>query len=306
MMRGLGLWCVSLAVAGSLGGCSTAEKRAVAAAEPLMPREQVRIFDRTGAAVSWDSMLEAVASAEIIVVGETHGHELGLAAATEVWESVASASAALLLEFFERDQQVAIDDYLSGVTDREGFAKASGRTPGNYPAGHERMVEAARAVGAKVYAANAPRRYVRRTTAHGYEQLVGLGFEQQRLFVVPDALVTGRYRDDFFGLMGGMSHGTSGEGGGMPASMIEKMYRSQQMWDATMADSTVRAATSGASPVLLVIGRFHSDFDGGTIEFVRRRAPQAKLMTLSMVASSAASVSPEDVGRADFVFYVGD
>ncbi|MBX3321546.1 MAG: ChaN family lipoprotein [Phycisphaeraceae bacterium] len=296
--------CVMLA--GLLGGCAGAKRtEADVVVAPLVPRESVRIFDRGGAPVDWDAMIAGVRDAGAIIIGETHGHAMGLAAAADVWEAVASSSAALLLEFFERDQQVALDDYLSGVTDTDAFLKAAGRTSSNYPAGHSRMVETARAVGAPVIAANAPRRYVRRTTAGGYENLVSLGSEQQRLFVVPDVLVTGKYRDDFFGLMGGMSHGPAGEGGGMPAAMIEKMYRSQQMWDATMADSTARALMAGAQPALLVIGRFHSDFDGGTVEFLRHRVPDARIVTLSMVASSEVEIADDDRGRADFVFYVG-
>lgn len=252
-------------------------------------------------------MLEDVAGADVVVVGETHGHPLGLAAAAALWEDILERrpDAALLLEFFERDQQVAIDDYLTGVTDEEAFRKSAGRSDGNYPEGHARMVETAKAAGRPVIAANAPRRYVRRAGPEGYEYLLRLGQEQQRLFAVPDAVPEGRYREDFFELMSGGGHGAEGEGGEMPEEMVERMYRSQVLWDATMADSVVRAALRGYRPVVLVVGRFHADFDGGTIQLIARARPDLEIRTLSAVASDSEQVEEEDVGRADYVLYVG-
>lgn len=161
------------------------------------------------------------------------------------------------------------------------------------------MLESARARGRPVIAANAPRRYVRRTTADGYAEVISLGPRQQALFVVPDSLVEGKYRDDFFGMMSG--HGDQA----MPPDRVEKMYRSQQMWDATMADSVVSALREGNQPVVLVVGRFHADFDGGTIQLIRRAEPEVQIRTLSVVAKEGETIDPEDVGRADFVVYVG-
>ncbi len=246
-------------------------------------------------------MRSEVAGADVIVIGESHGHPLGLEAAACLFDDVLATrpDAALLLEFFERDKQIALDDYLAGVTDEEGFKKASGRTAGNYPPGHRRMLEAAKARGRPVVAANAPMRYVRRTTSDGYADLTSLSPRQQALFVVPDSLVEGKYRADFAHMMSG--HGD----GAMPPERIEKMYRSQQMWDATMADSIASTLRGGNSPVVLVVGRFHADFEGGTIQLLRRAEPDVRVRTLSMVDRDGDAIDPEDVGRADFVVYVG-
>lgn len=287
-----------------LAACSTSPHRKASAALPEQPRQAVRIFDRDGNPASWDAMRQGLMGADVIVIGESHGHPLGLEAAACLWDDVLAtgADAALLLEFFERDEQVAIDDYLTGVTDEKDFRAAAGRTDGNYPPGHRRMVEAAKAAGQPVFAANAPRRYVRRSSAQGYEKLAGLAYEQQRLFVTPDPLVEGKYRDDFFEIMGGGGHG---DDAGMPPDMIEKMYRSQQIWDATMADSIVRTHDAGYRPVVLVVGRFHADFDGGTIQLAHRAEPGLDIRTLSMVTSDEQTMDPDDVGRADYVLYVG-
>lgn len=295
------------AILGGLSGCAPGRARHGVALVPERPREAVRIFGRQGERVPWAAMLETVSQADVVVIGETHGHPLGLAAAASLWDDLLAEhpDAALLMEFFERDQQVALDDYLSGITDGAAFREAAKRTSGNYPPEHARMVEASKAAGRPVIGANAPRRYIRRTTSEGYENLAALGAEQHRLFAVPDQLVEGRYRDDFFELMSGADHGASGEGGTMPPEMVEKIYRSQQMWDATMADSVVRAVEAGYRPAMLVVGRFHADFDGGTVQFIRRRAPGAIVRTLSMVGSDETEIAEDDLGRADFVLYIG-
>ncbi|MBK7406437.1 MAG: ChaN family lipoprotein [Phycisphaerales bacterium] len=303
------LFCLVLGLGlSALSGCaaSTPTRRA-AVSLPDRPRQAVRIFDHEGNPTDWESMLAGVSGADVIVIGETHSHPLGLEAAACLWDDLLAqrSAPALLLEFFERDQQVALDDYLTGVTDEAAFRKAAGRNDGNYPPGHRRMVEAAKAAGRPVIAANAPRRYVRKTKADGYDDLLKLGPEQRRLFVVPDSLLSGRYRDDFFKLMSGSDHGMGGEGGEMPPEMIEKMYRSQQMWDATMADSIDRASLLGNRPAVLVVGRFHADQDGGTIQLLQRARPDLTVRSLSMVASDAQEIAEEDRGRADYVLYVG-
>lgn len=292
----------------ALGGCAASTPaRRDAASLPELPRQAVRIFDRDGKPTTWDAMLGGVSDTDVLVIGETHSHPLGLAAAACLWDDLLGSrkDAALLLEFFERDQQVALDDYLTGVTDEAAFRKAAGRNDGNYPPGHRTMVEAAKAAGKPVFAANAPRRYVRKSKPDGYEDLMRLGAEQRRLFVFPDQLIEGRYHDDFFKLMSTSDHGAGGTGGEMPQDMIEKMYRSQQMWDATMADSIANASLLGYRPAVLVVGRFHSDLDGGTIQLLQRSRPDLKIRTLSMVASDAVEIAEEDRGRADFVLYVG-
>lgn len=299
------LLSVMLVSAMLLSGCSSASKRA-GYTLPQRPREAVRIFDREGRPAGWEIMRGEIADADVIVIGETHGHPLGLEAAACLWDDLLATepNAALALEFFERDEQVAIDDYLSGVIEKEeDFRKASDRTPGNYPEGHRRMVESAKAAHRPVIAANAPRRYVRRAGAEGYEKVSGLSAEQKRLFALPDPLVEGAYRERFNELMAEGGHGSDEHG--MSQEMIDRMYHSQQMWDATMADSIVRAVRAGYRPVVLVVGRFHSDFDGGTVQLMRRAEPDLRIRTLSMVASDAEAIEEDDVGRADYVVYVG-
>ncbi|HVU63894.1 MAG TPA: ChaN family lipoprotein, partial [Phycisphaerales bacterium] len=94
----------------------------------------VTIFRGDGSRASWQDLASAAAGSEAILVGENHGHPLGLAAASALWQDVLerSPSAALAMEFWERDEQSRLDEYLSGVTDQATFLKRCARTNSNY------------------------------------------------------------------------------------------------------------------------------------------------------------------------------
>ncbi len=274
----------------------------------VTPDLPVSIFAGTGGEASYLEMLDACARADVVIVGETHGHTAGLALAAELFEDLLQSSpdAALSMEFYERDQQVALDDYLMGVTDREQFEQAARRRKGNDPEGHRRMVDAAREAGVAVIAANAPRRYVSLARQEGYERLRTLSPEQQRLFVIPWRMPEGRYREDFFALMAGMfTDGSHGNPDVPVEQQVEAIFRSQSLWDATMADSIARSLGTHR-PIVHVVGRFHSDFDGGTVQLLRDLAPRVRIVTISMIDSGdeeVLSLREEDIGRADFVVY---
>lgn len=309
------MWATIGAMVLMLGGCAATGHGP--AEEPLLltlePRD-VPVFDgSTGSGVAWETMVGAAAGADVVVIGEMHGHVLGLASAAALWEDVirdapGGARPALSLEFFPRDEQVSIDDYLMGVTDEDGFRKAAGRSEGNYPEGHRAMLEAAKDAGLPVYASNAPRRYTTRAREDGYAALAGLRASQRALFVVPESLPEGPYRDRFFDLFRGMlaSHGGAEQSESELDARIEGYFRAQSMWDATMADTAARAVAEGHRPVVQVVGQFHADYTGGLISAIERARPGVRIVTISMVEGPRfGGDDGGDLGRADFVVDVG-
>jgi len=258
--------------------------------------------------VAWEAMVEEAAEADVVVIGEIHGQELGLAAAAALWEEVLARrgdGAALSMEFFERDEQGHLDDYLVGVTDEAAFREATGRTESNYPPGHRALVERAREAGARVYAANAPRRYSTLARTEGFDVLRALRESQRRLFEVPERLPEGEYRERFFEVFAGMmaSHGGGEMDEAARRAQIEGFFRAQSVWDATMAETIARALSDGHRPVVQVVGRFHADHEGGLVQALRARRPGARIVTVSM--QDASLPSAEDEGRADFILMVG-
>ncbi len=268
--------------------------------EPVAQRPAPRYFDaQTGSPIALGDVARRAADADLVVFGELHGHPVGLAAAAELFEEIARLrpdTAALGLEFYERDAQTALDDYLASYTDEDAFRLATGKPAEKDD--HRPLIETARRVGLPVWALNAPRRYVRLARTIGFHAYEAMTDEQRRLVQAPEALTTGRYADEFYALMGNMGgHGETPDDG--PSDMAVSFFRSQNVWDATMADTAVRALDAGARPLVIIVGRFHSDFEGGLVERLRQRAPGARVMTLSVLEHDAPS--DEDRGRADVV-----
>lgn len=279
------------------------------------PRSPIA-FRGDGSVATWDQITGAATSADVVIIGENHGHPFGLASAAALWEDVLGScpDAALALEFFERDDQSRIDDYLAGVIDDPTFRKVTRRTPGSYPGGHHAMVELAKARNRPVIASNAPRQYVRLASKSGFEAMEKLNDRQKTLFRVPDELPSGRYREDFDKVMGGMgAHGGSdpakkGDAPDpeKPKAALDGAFRSQSVWDWTMGESVAMGLDEGDRPVVQVVGRFHCDFAGGLVQAIRKIRPGAKVVVVSYVDASATALREEDKDRGDFVLYVGE
>lgn len=322
------------------GGCAVNRAGSAPSAEiPIERGRAARVFDREGRPVSWAELVSAASTSDAVLVGELHHvttspQALGQAVEAALFADIAAATGrtpTAALEFFERDQQTALDDYLGRVTDEEAMKKASARGANGYPFGHRAIVEACRAAGAPVIAANAPRRYVRIARLEGYERLAKLTSEQRRLFRVPDRLPEDGYRDAFFKLMGAgeedattagsKSPSAGGAAPGKPAGShgdaaaakadatrnAEAMFRSQSLWDWTMADSVASALGAGLPrPVVLIVGEFHVANDGGLVQALRQLRPGVRITTVSCVPKSGAEFANEHKGRADFVVHIGE
>ncbi len=284
--------------------------------DPTLARQArtVKIFrGNDGSPVAWDSLVAAAAGADAVVIGENHGHKLGLAFASELWADVLAQrnQAVLSMEFFNRDEQSRLDDYLKGLWSEALFLKATGRTSEEtYPPGHRAMVETAKSHARPVIASNAPRTYVTAARKEPYSYLTTLTPEERRMFRIPDELPTGKYRTDFEAVMSDpamASHGgpAKKESAEELKTRLEAAFRAQSLWDWTMADSIGRGIDTDGRPVVHVVGRFHSDFYGGLVQALRRIRPGTGVVTVSVVDAWSDSLQSDDHGRADFVVYVG-
>ncbi len=286
----------------------------------------LELFDgASGEAATWQELEDRVDQADIIVIGELHGHPVGLPFAALLFEGSLerNPSTALSLEFITRDRQYLLDAYSAGLIDWEALEDGMQGSRGSTVEPHKAMIEAARKAGRPIFAANAPRIYTTAARKRGYEALSDLSAEQQRLFDVPEVMPSGGYRDRFFELFRSMSadddeaeEAADVEGPAEelaeeemppepPTEAMESVFRSQSLWDGTMSATTSRAFSAGNRPVFLVIGQFHCDSDGGTVQLLRRMQPEAKILVVSVADTWSESLLEDDEGRADFIVYVG-
>lgn len=333
----------TLAAALALAGCASRGERGLghtsSAANVKSTSELASLptFRGDGTPATFDEVVARAIDAEVVLIGENHGHPVGLPWAAMLFDRVleGAPAAGLSLEFFERDDQSRVDDYLRGLSDEPTFRKRTERTEKSYPDGHRRMVEAAKAKGRPVIASNAPWQMTRYLRGKDYDALRALTPEQQRLFRIPDELPTGKYRDDFNAIMrssveneavhrqaagsaaGSGGSSASGSSGSAEANskqpiaeeqvqaMLAARFRTQSLWDWTMGESVVRAVGEGARPVVQVIGRFHSDFAGGTAQAIQKMRPGTRVLIISVVDEASPTFREDDRGRGDVVVYVG-
>lgn len=296
-----------LAALPSLSGCSAAQAGARPATAMTTSAHLPRIHDAaslgTGSArdVALTDLVRRAAESDVVLIGELHDHPVGLPWAARFFDALsehALASSpprrpALAMEFLERDVQAAVDELCAGTLDEQSFLARTKLRSEPWQLGHGGMVQTARRLGLPVIAANAPRAYTKRARTEGYDALRALPDEERALFALPDPLPGGRYREGFGAMMG--------EHEGMSAEKIASYFDAQAVWDATMADSLVRALEAGSAPVVLVVGRFHVDHDGGVVQLLRRAKPEARLLAVSMI-ESAEELDPE---RAQVLVEVG-
>lgn len=293
------------------------EKTSVRFTPPVSPTaenaRQLPMFsgDR-GIALAWSDLLDALEWADVVILGEQHDDAVGHAVQQAVVQDVFDRwpKSALSMEMLERDEQPLVDDYRDGIIDAENFAKLTFSEKwageGSWTNWYQPMIDTARRAGGKVVAANAPRRYVRLARLEGYSRLRALPPQRRRLFDLPKSFKDDSYRRRFFDLMkDGHGDETQAEDERARLARVRAGFRSQSVWDATMGASIAQAAKRGARKVVHLVGQFHSDFNGGTVQQLRARAPDLNILVISLQRDEVTELRADDRRRADIVIYTG-
>ena len=257
----------------------------------------------TGRVATWADLMEGVCWADVILIGELHGDVDIHAFQRALVEDCAASfpGTVLSLEMLERDEQPILDRWLDHEIDTETFVlQTNSRNwagTDSWSRTYQPVLEAARENDAHIVAANAPRRYVRQARLQGYPAVESRPLSEHAYFAIPTTLQMNGYSDRFASEMRTHSEGRSDE------EAIEATFRAQAMWDATMARSIAEARSRGAVKVVHLVGRFHTDFDGGTVQELRKRAPLSKVLVISCVESEELVLAEDDRGRADLILH---
>jgi len=283
---------------------------------------EYRVYRGDGSSASLDDVVAAMGAHEVVFVGETHddptAHFLENELLTRAHATVAPRPVALSLEFFQRDVQPILDEYLAGLITEKAFLKDSRPWP-RYETDYRPMIEFSLENDVAVVAANSPRRYANRVTLHGRESLDDLSAEAKAtLAPLPYGEASEAYRDQWIQtIMEVMEEETmkcgepipeaelaaSPSGGSAHGNMGGQLH-SQVLWDATMAywltDHLVRHPDA---LVLHMVGGFHVARGTGIPEQVERYRPGTSSMIVMLRAvSDIDDFEPAPAGEwGDFV-----
>lgn len=243
------------------------------------------------ASLTWGELRALAGEADVVLLGETHDSAVDHAFQLEFlrWMMNEHPGTALSMEQLERNEQPIVDEYLAGKIDAATFIEKTGSADwagkGSWVKWYQPLVDTAREHGASVVAANSPRQYSRAAYKAGLASLRELPAEEQGLFALPLLVDDTAYRAAFAKSMA--------DHPGITPEMIDGMYAGQQVWDATMADSIVRAYQKNPK-VVHTVGHFHVEMEGGLVSQILAREPRLVVLVLLPNASTR---------RADFKVY---
>jgi uncharacterized iron-regulated protein len=261
-----------------------------------------RIFTGAGATATLDDVVAAMGQTQVVFIGEVHddptGHWLELELLRRAHGAAGSASrpVALSLEFFQRDVQLMLDEYLAGLITEKAFLDDSRPWP-RYATDYRPLVEFARGNRLPVIAANAPRRYVSRVSRLGRDSLEAVGPEgRASLPPLPYGQPSRVYRDKWIRTISGVMEQEkmkcgkpivdSAGGGAPPAGAHGNMgnqLHSQVLWDASMAWSiSQHLARQPEALVLHMVGGFHVSGHTGTPEQLQTYRPGVRSLVIML------------------------
>ncbi len=259
---------------------------------------------RSGKVVSQTELLDRLAQADVVCLGEQHTdpatHQLELTLLEALHQRVGKRLT-LGMEMWERDVQPSLSAYLAGRTEESAFLKAS-RPWSNYQTDYRPLVEYAKANGIPIIASNVPQSLATAVGRRGLDALKDVPPGQSATDIsAPHDQAWTRFRAVMLS-MGG-DHG----GMTMDEDTIARFYDAQVARDATMADSIVRTLdTTPGAFVLHVNGQFHSDYGDGIPRRIVWHRPLTKVLIVSIipVPDPTKAAPPAGNSLADYIVYV--
>lgn len=262
--------------------------------------DHFRVFHGNGKEATIEQIVDAAGDADAVFLGEQHDDSVGHAIEFEIFKRAVEKFSAdrkigLSLEMFERDVQIVLNEYLSGLITEQQFL-SSARPWGNYKTDYRPLVEFARARQLPVIAANAPRRYVNMVSRGGRDTLTKLSAEAKSWIApLPYGQPSAAYAAKFKALMGPSPEAQMG---------LDNILASQSLWDATMANSVAKflKANKGAL-VIQLNGGFHTESRLGTVEQLLAYRPKTRVLVVTMrYVDDFKTFDPaQDTGLGDFV-----
>jgi uncharacterized iron-regulated protein len=255
------------------------------------------IFDNKGKEADYSDVLKSARDADIIFFGELHNSPICHWLELELTKDLYSENKDKLImgaEMFEADDQLILDEYLSGKMKAKTF-EAEAKLWDNYKTDYKPLVDFALENKIAFIATDVPRRYASLVNRSGFEGLDSLSLEAKTLFApLPIAFDPElKCYKEMASAMGDM--------GGHASSNITK---AQAIKDATMAYFIIKNFKAG-SKFIHYNGSYHTQFDEGIVWYIKQARPDLKVLTIASVEQDTiTTLTEENNGLARFTICV--
>ncbi|KXH81394.1 ChaN family lipoprotein [Chryseobacterium kwangjuense] len=237
-----------------------------------------QFYDKKGKEVKTEKLVKELAEYDVVFFGENHNssinHWLQLKL-TEGLHEKKNGQIILGAEMFERDNQLQLDQYISGKFDAKTL-KDSARLWNNYVTDYKPLVDFAKAKKLNFIATNIPRRYASQTAKEGLESLNKLSDKEKTYLAqlpIKVTLDTPGYQE-MKAMMGDHAEGTK----------VMNFISAQAVKDATMAESILKNVKAGKT-FIHYNGNYHSKEFGGIYWYIKQKNPNLKMAVISVFES---------------------
>lgn len=273
----------------------SAASGAAAKGNPGIPRPYV-LFDAEGSEISFQEMVGSLAEADVVLFGEIHNCSMTHWLELEITKALHQVHGERLMmgaEMFEADNQLILDEYMSGIIRYESFESEARLWP-NYHTDYAPFVSYAKEHAIPFIATNVPRRYASMVRYKGLSCLDSLP-EAARCYLPPLPIP---YRaDEAQESMFQMMQMINSE-----SHAVSRLAEAQALKDAAMGWFI---ACNMKEKFLHFNGNFHSDNKKGIIPYLLHYRPGIKVKTICSVRQATVEeLDKENQGRADYYICV--
>lgn len=256
------------------------------------------LYSKDAKLVKYKSLLKEAQKADVVFFGELHNNPISHWLQYELTKDLIESKADKIIlgaEMFEADNQIIVDEYLSGMISERKF-EAECRLWPNYETDYKPLMTLAKSNGVPFIATNIPRRYASVVFNNGLEGLDALSNEAKQ-YIAPLPIAYDPNQDAYKSMMN-ME--------GMPAHVSPKLPMAQASKDATMAHFIHKNYKKNHTFVHYQ-GAYHSDKYQGIIYYLNQYHPNLKILTISTVLSSNLSeITVEEKAKADYIIVVDE
>ncbi|MDL0431158.1 ChaN family lipoprotein [Marinobacter sp. TBZ242] len=270
------------------------------------------ITNNQGSLLSINGLANELAPADVVVIGEYHGHH-----GSHLLQSLVQSALyqrrpqqVLSMEQFTLNDQPELDRYLAGQSGEEELIADTNAWP-NYKASYRPLIEFSRNRNLPVIAANAPADIVRCVGRKGASYLETLDTAQRQQLPDDPFVDTSAYRKKFSDALGS---GHGGDHGGSDGKMtnstrLENSYKAQLLRDNTMADQVIRALKKYPDhQVIHVTGTFHAEDRLGMVAVLEQKRPDLEVAVVSPVFWRAGenldNLVEANRQKGDFLYFI--
>lgn len=255
------------------------------------------INSKTGKQLSVSELAKKITKADVIFVGELHGHQASHLLEAELQSALYDLrpNQVLSMEQFNRDHQQDLDQYLDGEIGEKTFMQQS-EAWSNYDGSYRPLIEFAKRHFLPIVAANAPFHTVRCVGRQGKPYLKKLSSEEKEQIANQPFMSDSAYQQKF----------SQFQSMAKPHTQNLKGFEAQLLRDNTMAESILRALKDNpGAQIIHTNGTFHSESHLGTVALLQKRAPKLNIVVISPVVTTSPDkpmFQKTDLKKGDYVY----